>query len=329
MPTPLDELFEPRIGTPGINPNAPDPRPRREDPLSGFLARPGGRFLANLLAQSGYSTVPNSPLGAIGRAALASQEQGREAETGDLRNRLLRARIGLAEQGQPTNTNVQSQFITEDGKLGFLRRNGEFVITDVDVKDSFSIQTLEDGSKIGVSKSDPNQTVQVVTPQQARDAKIAGAQSDVQAEATTDLPTTVSKGQRLLGVLDQLEAHQGLPGAVGLKGASQLGGLLDTPVAGTPEADFVALVEQAGGAVFLEAFQDLKGGGHITEIEGQKAEQAVARIRNRDQSEAGYKQAIDDLREIIRNGMERKRKEAEGDFSPVTGRSAQERIDAL
>ena len=88
-----------KIGTPGINPNAPDPRPNAQpSKLDSFIGSPGGGFLMNLLAQSGYSPVPHSPFGAIGRAALLSQQQGQQRQRAGLENELLRARIGLSNR---------------------------------------------------------------------------------------------------------------------------------------------------------------------------------------------------------------------------------------
>ena len=331
-------LGQQKIGTPGINPNAPDPRPNKPmSQLDAFLQQPGGSMLMNLLAQSGRSLTPGpSPLGAIGRAALTTQAQQRQAGMDDLQKQLIQSRIGLnratAERGgNPSGGNVQSQFITEDGKLGFLRRNGEVVITEQDVKDSFAIQQLPDGSQLAVNRSNPSETMPVVTAAEANAATVRAAQTQAQAEATTELPQASSKANNALNVLDQIENHEGLPGAVGFKGPAQAFGLKSEPVAGTPEADFVALVNQASGAVFLEAFQELKGGGHITEIEGQKAEQAVARIGNRDQSESGYKKALDELKQIIKKGLERKRRAAQGNFSeqPIsTDRPISEMTDA-
>jgi hypothetical protein len=102
-----DPLGVGKIGTPGINPNAPDPRLTRsqlEKPqgtvskIDGFLKSPGGGMLMNILAQSGYSTTPQSPFGAIGKAALMTQQQGQERTTRGLTDDLIRARTGLARR---------------------------------------------------------------------------------------------------------------------------------------------------------------------------------------------------------------------------------------
>jgi hypothetical protein len=94
--------------TPGINPAAPDHRPK-PDPL-GFLNSPGGSFLMNLLAQQGYSPIPQSPLGAIGRAGIATQQQQRQFSLDDMRRQLFEAQTGLA--------NARAEALKSKGQTG-------------------------------------------------------------------------------------------------------------------------------------------------------------------------------------------------------------------
>jgi hypothetical protein len=58
------------------------------------------------------------------------------------------------------------------------------------------------------------------------------------------------------------------------------------------------------GGAFLEAFNSLKGGGQITELEGQKAEQAQARLSTA-QSEEDFKDALQEYRFYIEQGIRR------------------------
>ena len=90
--------------TPGINPNEPSPHQQMPQPtkpagvlgtVDNFLNKPGGSFLMNLLAQSGYSDKPSSPFGAIGRAGLMTQQQQQERGMNDLQKRLFESQIGL------------------------------------------------------------------------------------------------------------------------------------------------------------------------------------------------------------------------------------------
>lgn len=82
--------------TPGINPAAPNPF----ESLSG--GRKGGilnnRLLLNLMAGSGFSTMPDSPIGAFGRAALATQQQEQDERQLGIRERMLQQRIGTGTQ---------------------------------------------------------------------------------------------------------------------------------------------------------------------------------------------------------------------------------------
>ena len=102
MASALDVLFGnnkgPLIGTPGINPGAPDPRvraPEPQNPLDEFLGGQGGSLLMNLLAQQGFSKTPQSPLGALGRGLQQTREQSQQSARAGLEDELLRSRIGL------------------------------------------------------------------------------------------------------------------------------------------------------------------------------------------------------------------------------------------
>jgi len=63
--------------------------------LDNFIGTPGGSLLVNLLAQQGFSTMPQSQLGAVGKAALATQQQGQLRDTNELRRRFIESQIGL------------------------------------------------------------------------------------------------------------------------------------------------------------------------------------------------------------------------------------------
>lgn len=69
-------------------------------------------------------------------------------------------------------------------------------------------------------------------------------------------------------------------------------------VPGTPMKRFQTRANQLGGQAFLQAFESLKGGGQITEIEGQKATQAIGRLDTA-QSPQDYRQALTELRSIL------------------------------
>lgn len=121
-------------------------------------------------------------------------------------------------------------------------------------------------------------------------------------EAQADLGGTMSKAQESLALINKLRTHPGRQLATGK--TSFMGAM-----PGTEAYDFSRLNDQVAGRAFLEAFESLKGGGQITEVEGRKATEAIARL-DRAQTEEGYMQALKDLEEVITAGMNRARQRA-------------------
>lgn len=124
--------------------------------------------------------------------------------------------------------------------------------------------------------------------QQANDATLYGAQNSV---------LDAIKGT------DELLAHPGFNDAVGNHfGTLAYGlGLKDKPYAGTDAAGFEARQAQLKGGSFLQAYQLLKGGGAITEVEGTKAENSLLRA-SQATSKQEYISAMQDYKKYITDG---------------------------
>jgi hypothetical protein len=75
-------------------------------------------------------------------------------------------------------------------------------------------------------------------------------------------------------------------------------------IPGTEARRVGARMDQLQGQAFLQAFESLKGAGQITEIEGQKATQAIARL-DRYQSQEDYVAALQELRTILEAASQR------------------------
>lgn len=128
-----------------------------------------------------------------------------------------------------------------------------------------------------------------------------------QFEANRDLPAAMDQASNALDLIKKLKEHEGKAGFVGMPNASGLMG----GVRGTKEADFKVRLEQIKGQTFLQAFNSLKGAGQITEVEGQKATQAIARL-DASQSEKEFDTALDDLSSVIDQGLIRAKTKAKG-----------------
>ena len=157
---------------------------------------------------------------------------------------------------------------------------------------------------------------------QGVDAGAQGAVADARAGgakeggARADARLNLAFAQRDMNEIDQsiaaLENHPGLNGITGLRGAIP-------NVPGSDAADAEARREQLGGKAFLQARQALKGGGQITDYEGQKAEQAYVRMQKAQSVEA-FKSALADYKTHVHKGFEILQKQANGDFS-IDGQS--------
>lgn len=141
-------------------------------------------------------------------------------------------------------------------------------------------------------------------PKDVAGAASEGAAGKAQGEAVANIPVVEANANSILGMIDSLDTDPYLDSMVGPV-ASRM------PNITADAARVQSKMDQIGGQAFLQAFNSLKGGGQITEIEGQKATQAIARL-NTAQSPADYRQALGELRQIVLTGVQRARQQAGG-----------------
>jgi hypothetical protein len=166
--------------------------------------------------------------------------------------------------------------------------------------------------------------VESKTPQfqgQVSNEKAAGdVAGKARAQGIVDAPKEAMTAQQAIATIDEAIAHPGLKKAVGV-------GSYIPWTRGSEAADYGLIVDKIKGQAFLQAFQSLKGGGAITEIEGQKATQAITTL-NTSQSEAAHRKALQDLRDIAAAAIERAQKKGAvvpnaGNQTPNTGNADQ------
>ena len=146
-------------------------------------------------------------------------------------------------------------------------------------------------------------------------ANIAGEKPirEATAKAKIDLPKTISTGVQSIALLDALKKHKGLSDVVGVP--SLTGGLLGGKIIpGTDAADFNARLNQTKGQAFLQVFEQLRGTGAITDTEGEKGTQAVARL-DKAQKEEEFIKSAEEIQALIKTGIDRARAMAKGDYS--------------
>ena len=67
----------------------------------------------------------------------------------------------------------------------------------------------------------------------------------------------------------------------------------------------------------MQAYQGLKGGGQITEVEGKKATDAISRM-NTAASEPEFRKAVEDFQTVIKQGLYRAKAKAGGKQSSMS-----------
>jgi hypothetical protein len=121
----------------------------------------------------------------------------------------------------------------------------------------------------------------------------------IQGTSQGQLPSAEITAQQTISKIDELLADPNLANVSGIESY-----LPDWALAGAKGGKTLGVrrrVEQLKGSAFLEAYNGLRGGGQITEVEGQKAENAMARLETA-QTDEDYVQALKDFRDAVQTG---------------------------
>ena len=163
---------------------------------------------------------------------------------------------------------------------------------------------MQVGSKGTVHRPAIPEGVTPLGPEQTAAARAqGGATGKHKGQAQAEIAGVVQNANQMLGHLTSLKTDPYL---------SRMLGPIDsrTPDLSADAGRVLSKMNQINGAAFLQAFESLKGGGQITEIEGLKATQAISRLTERNMDPADYVAAIEELEQIVRNGVIRARVDA-------------------
>lgn len=140
----------------------------------------------------------------------------------------------------------------------------------------------------------------------------AGAKADV--ANTNAMPAIVDNANFMSSTIDKFLSHPGRPALYGWQG---IGGLR-AKVPESEAADAKGVLDEITGQTFLQAYGALRGGGQITEIEGQKATDAISRLKNTAMSDEKAVEAAKELKAIVDIGRQRALNLAKGVKQPTT-----------
>lgn len=147
-------------------------------------------------------------------------------------------------------------------------------------------------------------------PKDLQGKEAAEERGKVQGQAQAALPGAIADAEATKTKIDELLKNEGLNSIVG-----PLDQYRPTWLLGQSGNDALARYNQLKGQAFLQAYGLLRGGGAITDIEGKKAESAMARL-DRAQSEPEFRQALRDFRDAIDTGVRKLRDRAGGASAP-------------
>jgi hypothetical protein len=315
----------------------PAPATTWSDRLMSNLNSPQAQLALRILANNrGGASFGN----VIGQSGVEQSQANAQAQQAQLQQRVAEAQLKRLEQPDTHQQNVPAsvaefQFAKQNGFKGSFE---DWVTAGGQTSRPSSVQEWEffqklpkDQQKLYLEmKRNPNMSVQTIagvpnvvapsnlgtsvvplsTEQKELDARnrAAAAQSSgsttgtATATARMELPQAIATAEQGVQNINDLLAAEGFPRIFGLQGSLPI-------IPGSKRADAKALLEQVQGQVFLQAYESLKGSGQITEIEGEKAEKAKARLQKA-QSYTAAEKALKELRDIVMKGVERARKKA-------------------
>lgn len=171
-------------------------------------------------------------------------------------------------------------------------------------------------------KKDPAEAAKMLRewsdPQGAQASVVAREAAEAEGKALglarSGLPSALRSGESITRNIDSVIGDTNRDNITGWQQMFPFGYLPYSPSG----QDSHARIEQLQGQAFLQAFNDLRGGGQITEAEGRKASDALARLSNLGQSDAGYRVALDDARKEIHDLMNVARQKAGQQPVPYT-----------
>lgn len=153
----------------------------------------------------------------------------------------------------------------------------------------------------------------------------------IKQDRISDAQSSLLQAQDTVDLINRITSSEGFSSAVGTKGASSFFGLLDKPIAGTQAADTTALIDNLESKNFLNAIQQMKGLGALSDAEGKKLSSAIQNL-SRDQSEKQLKSNLNEVVDLTSRAIEKAKKiiEKEGGELPKTKPDApQSAIDFL
>lgn len=172
------------------------------------------------------------------------------------------------------------------------------------IKNDINMVELGGGGVGAINANDLNAGInEIVSSEDATSANASSTEAQVVAtdlakdavSAAINLESTQNNARTMSDLFSRIRNHRGRA-AVLNSNLGTLNPMLRIP--NSAELDFNSILKELQGDVFMTAYKGLKGGGQITEIEGEKAEQAIQNMTI-NQTEQQFMESLDILENIV------------------------------
>ncbi|MBP2149976.1 hypothetical protein [Xanthobacter flavus] len=283
---------------------------RQQDVLDGRKAL-GAEMAANPTATPNYQSMAARLMGNGDlEGARVYQGLGQQATQNDFERQkidILRQRAGKAEQptyglnpvwGVDANGNPAIMQLGKDGNPIQPKLPAGFTVAKDPIK-------VDAGTHFVLLDPQTRQPITTI-PKNVAGVAQQSAVGKAAGEAQAQLPGAEGMAGQIAKQIDDLAADPYLPSMLGPLASS-------LPNVSADAARVQARMDQLKGGVFLQGYNMLKGGGAITEVEGLKAENAMARL-NAAQNLQDYRAALGEFKDALTTGLAKLR--AQGAMVP-------------
>jgi hypothetical protein len=207
--------------------------------------------------------------------------------------------------GVPTQTTQGLAIATTDSVSGGV---GMQFLTDAAgnpvIKNDISMIDMGGGGVGAINANDLGAGInEIISSEDATSANASSAGAKVVStalaedavDAVINLESTQANAKTMSDLFSRIRNHRGRE-AVLDSNLGTLNPMLRIP--NSAELDFNSILKELQGDVFMTAYKGLKGGGQITEIEGEKAEQAIQNM-TLNQSKEQFMESLDILENIV------------------------------
>lgn len=288
---------------------------REQDILTGRKAL-GEEMAAAAGATPNYQTyaqrlLGNGDLEGAGTFMKLGQQ---ETQNGFERQRIDLMRQRLDKDGHPTYGLTPQFGVDAQGNPVMLQLGSNGTVRQAQTPPGVSLSNKpivsDAGTHFVLTDSITRQPITTI-PKNVAGKAAAGEVGKAAGQAQAQLPGAEGMAKQIGDHIDSLASDPKLPEMLGPL-ASRM------PNVSADAARVQAKMDQLRGGVFLQGYGMLRGGGAITEVEGLKAEQAMARL-SAAQSVDDYKAALGEFKDALTTGLAKLK--AQGAMVPGAGQN--------